>query len=129
MNKKSYSQILDSVARDHLAANTDLAPRILARIQKGKNTTMQPRMKIAATVFLLLLVLVTWRHRRPAMVAGSIWALVVRRGACAAAGSGTSATTPARKGTSREGRMGTGMRRGRRPPGRVDDLMGVRSET
>src|SRR5262245_39692504 len=57
MNKKAYSQILDDVARDHLAANPDLTPRILARIQKGKRTTMQPRMKVFATVFLILLVL------------------------------------------------------------------------
>ena len=65
MMKKSYSQILDHVARDGLTANTDLAPRILARIQKGKSATMQPRtsearhgvavrMKVFATVFLIL---------------------------------------------------------------------------
>jgi hypothetical protein len=58
MNKKSYSQILDNVARDHLAANTDLAPHILARIQKGKSKTMQPRTKVFAVVFLILLMLV-----------------------------------------------------------------------
>jgi hypothetical protein len=58
MKKQSYSQILDVVARDHLTANTDLAPRILARIQKGKSATMQPRIKVFATVFLILLVLV-----------------------------------------------------------------------
>ncbi|HEU0292340.1 MAG TPA: hypothetical protein VFR47_06370, partial [Anaerolineales bacterium] len=57
MNRKSYSQVLDLVARDHLAANTDLAPRILARIQKGKSATMQPRTKVLATAFLILLVL------------------------------------------------------------------------
>jgi hypothetical protein len=58
MMKKSYSQILDHVARDGLTANTDLAPRILARIQKGKSATMEPRRKVFATVFLILLVLV-----------------------------------------------------------------------
>jgi hypothetical protein len=65
MKQKSYSQILDIVARDHLAANTDLAPRILARIQKGKSANMKPRtseavlrMKVFATVFLILLVIV-----------------------------------------------------------------------
>ena len=57
MNKRSYSQILDHVARDGMKANTDLAPRILARIQKGKSITMQPRMKVFAAVFLVLLVL------------------------------------------------------------------------
>jgi hypothetical protein len=65
MNKKSDSQILDLVARDQMAENTDLAPRILARIQKGKSTTMQPRTnevvrsrKVIATAFLILLVIV-----------------------------------------------------------------------
>src|SRR6266545_3933486 len=58
MNKKSYSQILDRVARENMAANTDLAPRILRRIQKGKSATMQPRMKVFATAILVLLVLV-----------------------------------------------------------------------
>ena len=58
MNQRSYSQVLDRVARDGLTANTDLAPRILARIQKGKRTTMHPRMKVFVTVFLILLVLV-----------------------------------------------------------------------
>jgi hypothetical protein len=57
MNKRSYSQILDLVARDHVPEHTDLAPQILARIQKGKRTTMQPRTKVFATVFLILLVL------------------------------------------------------------------------
>jgi hypothetical protein len=58
MKRKPYSHILDHVARDQMLANTDLAPRILARIQKGKSATMRPRMKVFATVFLILLVLV-----------------------------------------------------------------------
>jgi hypothetical protein len=57
MNTKKYSHILDSVARDNLHANTDLAPRIMARIQKGKSKTMQPRMKVFAVALLVLLVL------------------------------------------------------------------------
>ena len=57
MNKRSYSEVLNRVAGDNMAANSDLAPRILARIQKGKSRTMQPRMKVLATVFLILLVL------------------------------------------------------------------------
>lgn len=56
MNRKSYSQILDQVARDRLDANTNLTPRILAQIQKGKGATMQPRMKVFATAFVVLLV-------------------------------------------------------------------------
>jgi len=67
MNKRTYSQILDHVVRDHMAANTDLAPRILARIQKGKSTTMQLRMKVSATVFLILLVLVVGLISVPAV--------------------------------------------------------------
>ena len=57
MNKRTYSQILDSVVRDNMKENTDLAPRILRRIQKGKQATMQPRLKVLATIILLLLAL------------------------------------------------------------------------
>jgi len=57
VNKKPYSQILDHVARDQVAANTDLAPRILARIQKGKSAKMNPRMKVFAAVVVALLVI------------------------------------------------------------------------
>jgi Tol biopolymer transport system component len=57
MNRKPYSQILDSIARDHMAENTDLAARILVRIQKGKGATMQPRVKMFVTAVLVLLVL------------------------------------------------------------------------
>ena len=57
MNRKSYSQILDHVAHDQIAASTDLAPRILARIQKGKSAKMNPRMKVFATVMVVLLVI------------------------------------------------------------------------
>ena len=59
MNTKKYSHILDRVARDNLHANTDLAPRIMARIQKGKSKTMQPRMKVFVIALLVLLVLAT----------------------------------------------------------------------
>ena len=57
MKQKSYSQILDHVARDQMAANTDLAPRILARIQKGKSAKMNPRLKVFAAVVVALLVI------------------------------------------------------------------------
>jgi len=57
-NRKTYSQILDSVARDNLHANANLAPRILAHIQKGKEKTMQTRMKVFAIAFFLLLAFV-----------------------------------------------------------------------
>jgi hypothetical protein len=58
MNRKTYSQILDDVARDQLPENTDLAPRIKTRIQKGKSVTMRPRMKVLAAAILILLILV-----------------------------------------------------------------------
>jgi hypothetical protein len=67
MNKKSYSQILDLVARDQMTANPDLAPRVLARIQKGKRATMRPRTKVFVTVFLILIVLVTGLVSVPAV--------------------------------------------------------------
>jgi hypothetical protein len=57
MNKRSYSQILDHVARDQMAANTDLAPHILARIQKGKSAKMNARMKVPTAVVVALLMI------------------------------------------------------------------------
>jgi hypothetical protein len=57
MKKKTYSQILDEVARDQLAANPDLTPQIMVQIQKGKSATMRPLMKVFVTVFLALLIL------------------------------------------------------------------------
>ena len=58
MSRKSYSQILDKAARDRLSEHTDLAPRIMTQIQKGKGSKMQPRMKVFAAALLVLLVLV-----------------------------------------------------------------------
>ena len=69
MNRKTYSEILDSVARDHLPANPDLAPQIRSRIQKGKGFAMQPRMKIVATVILVLLILALVLVSAPAVAA------------------------------------------------------------
>jgi hypothetical protein len=57
MSKKSYSQILDNAARDHLPEHIDLAPQIMAQIQKGKGSKMQPRMKVIVTTILVLLVI------------------------------------------------------------------------
>lgn len=57
MKRKTYSQTLDEIARDQLAANTDLTPQIMAQIQKGKSATMRPLMKIFVTVCLTLLIL------------------------------------------------------------------------
>jgi hypothetical protein len=61
-NAKSYAQILDAIAAEQIPADLDLAPQILAKIQHGKGTTMQPRMRLVTTVlivFLALLVLTT----------------------------------------------------------------------
>lgn len=69
MNKRTCSQILDHAARDHLAKHTDLAPRILMRIQKGKSVTMQPRVKVIATSLLILLVFVIGSMNIPSVKA------------------------------------------------------------
>jgi hypothetical protein len=58
MSRKPYSQILDNAAREHLSEHTDLASRIMTQIQKGKDSKMQPRMKVFAAALLVLLVLV-----------------------------------------------------------------------
>ncbi|RPJ22692.1 MAG: hypothetical protein EHM33_22875, partial [Chloroflexi bacterium] len=67
MNRKPYSQILDSIARDHVAEHTDLAAPILARIQKGKGATMQPRTKFFVTAILVLFVLMIVLANVPAV--------------------------------------------------------------
>jgi WD40 repeat protein len=67
MNKRPYSQILDSLARDHVSEKTDLAAPILARIQKGKSATMQPRMRMFVTAALVLLVLMIVLANVPAV--------------------------------------------------------------
>lgn len=69
MNRKTYSQILDEVAGDRLPENTDLAPRIKSRIQKGKGASMQPRIKILAAVILVLLILALVLVEVPAVAA------------------------------------------------------------
>jgi Tol biopolymer transport system component len=69
MNRKTSSQILDSLARDHLHANVDLAPHILARVQKGKDKTMQPRVKVFAIAFFLLLVFMIVLVKVPSVAA------------------------------------------------------------
>ena len=59
MNKKKYFQILENAARDHLAKDSDLAPQIMTRIQKGKTTTMQKRIKNFIAVPILLVLAIT----------------------------------------------------------------------
>jgi hypothetical protein len=57
MNKKTYSQVLDDAARDGLPADLDLTPQIMAKVQKGKGVTMQPRIKVLVTVIVIVFVL------------------------------------------------------------------------
>lgn len=52
MNRKSYSQILDEVANDQIPANLNLAPAILARIQKGKGFRVQLKKRFVSAVLL-----------------------------------------------------------------------------
>ena len=67
MNKRTYSHILDDVAHDQMAANTNLAPRILAQIQKGRSAKMNPRLKVFAAVVVALLVIAVVLMNVPAV--------------------------------------------------------------
>ena len=69
MNKKTYSQILDDVAHDQLPADLDLAPQIMAQIQKGKSVTMKPRMKRFSIVIVTVLVMAVVLVNVPAVAA------------------------------------------------------------
>ena len=69
MNKKTYSQVLDDVARDDLHADRDLTPQIMAQVQKGKGVTMQPRIKVLATTIVIVLVLAALLVNVPAVTA------------------------------------------------------------
>ena len=50
MNKKTHSQVFDVAAREHIPDHVDLTPQIMARIQKGKGLSMNPKLKILVTV-------------------------------------------------------------------------------
>jgi hypothetical protein len=69
MSKKSYSQILDNAARNHLAKNSDMAPQIMLQIQNRKGASMKTRMKVFVSVTLILLVLVIGLVNAPAVLA------------------------------------------------------------
>jgi hypothetical protein len=69
MNKKTYSQVLEDVARDNLPVGLDLTPQIMARVQKRKGTSMQPRMKVLVTISVVLLVLAVVLMNAPAVAA------------------------------------------------------------
>lgn len=53
MNKRSYSQILNAVAKDQIPPNLDLAPKIIAQIQKGKKFHMNVTKKIVFATLLI----------------------------------------------------------------------------
>lgn len=50
MKTRSYIQILDSIAEDNIRPDLDLAPAIIAQIQKRKGLQMRTRMKIASAI-------------------------------------------------------------------------------
>lgn len=54
MNKKTYSQVFDAAAREHVPDHVDLTPHIMARIQKGKGLSMNPKLKILVTALAVL---------------------------------------------------------------------------
>lgn len=66
MSKKTYAAILDDIAREHVSDHVDLAPRILAQIQKKKGISMRPRVKIFMAAIVVLLVLAFLLVRVPA---------------------------------------------------------------
>lgn len=67
MNKKTYTAILDDVAREHIPDRVDLAPRILTKIQKRKGISMHPRIKVLVATIVVLLVLAFLLVRVPAV--------------------------------------------------------------
>ncbi len=69
MNKTSYSQILDAVAGDHIPNDLDLAPTIIARIQKGKGFRMQPKTKFVSAILLVVIAFVVLFYTVPAVTA------------------------------------------------------------
>ena len=69
MNKKGYSKILDGIANDQVPQNLDLAPNILARIQKRKGVRMQLRIRLISAVLLAAIVFVVLFSTVPGVAA------------------------------------------------------------
>lgn len=69
MNKNSYSHILDRIAGDQVPQNMDLAPNILAQIQKRKRIHMQSRTRLISATLLVVIVLVVLFYTVPGMAA------------------------------------------------------------
>jgi len=55
MNMKSFSHVLDALARDYVPDDINLSPRITAKIEKSRDSKMRPRTKIALAVLLVFL--------------------------------------------------------------------------
>jgi hypothetical protein len=53
MNPRPYTHLLDEIAADHLPAQVQLAPAILARVQKMKAARMKPALRILYAAILL----------------------------------------------------------------------------
>jgi hypothetical protein len=56
MKSRTYSQILDDAAGDRMPAGLDLTPKIMRRIQQGKDTIVNHRKKFITAALVLLLV-------------------------------------------------------------------------
>lgn len=69
MNKIPYSKILDVVAGDQIPDDLDLAPTIIARIQKRKGFRMQPKMKLVSATLLVAITLVVMFYTVPGVAA------------------------------------------------------------
>lgn len=69
MNHQPSSQILDAVARDQVPGDLDLAPAILARIQKRKGFRMNPKMKLVSAILLVAIVLTVLFYTVPGVMA------------------------------------------------------------
>jgi hypothetical protein len=57
MKKENYSQFLDAVANDQVPSNLNLAPQILARLEKGKRNTMNKSLKVLIPTVAVVLTL------------------------------------------------------------------------
>jgi hypothetical protein len=56
MSKKQYSQLFDSAARERIPDHIDLAPKIMARIQKRRSVLMNPKLKTIMVVLTAVVV-------------------------------------------------------------------------
>ncbi|NMB88245.1 MAG: hypothetical protein GYA17_07780 [Chloroflexi bacterium] len=69
MKTRSYSQILDSMAEDHVRRDLNLAPAIIARIQPKKGLQMPPKMKWISAILLIAIALLVTFYTVPAVKA------------------------------------------------------------